>query len=176
VCYDVCHQSVEFEDVAASIAALDNADIRINKVHITCAIELLNPATNDDGRRVLAQYVEPRYLHQTMARTSEGKVLREVDLNNRLALEPPSEFRNAESWRVHFHVPVDAQTLGPLQTTRPDLERALRAVAALTYAPHLEVETYTWEILLAGRKTPFVDGFTRELVATRELINSIVSA
>ncbi len=35
VCYDVCHQSVEFEDVAASIRELGDHDIRINKVHIT---------------------------------------------------------------------------------------------------------------------------------------------
>src|SRR5579884_1011270 len=37
LCYDVCHQAVEFEDVAASIRALDEAGVRINKVHISCA-------------------------------------------------------------------------------------------------------------------------------------------
>ncbi|MEX2287878.1 MAG: metabolite traffic protein EboE [Planctomycetaceae bacterium] len=173
LCYDVCHQSVEFEDVTASIAAIDAAGIRINKVHITCAVELTNPAGNEPGRKALARYVEPRYLHQTFARTADDSVLREVDLSERLALEPPPEFLQADSWRVHFHVPVDAEQLGPLSTTRPDLRRALRAVANLTYAPHLEVETYTWEVLPDGNKTPLVDGLTRELLATRALLAEI---
>src|SRR5690606_20752504 len=43
VCYDVCHQSVEFEDVAASIQSLTAANIRINKLHITNAIEVAHP-------------------------------------------------------------------------------------------------------------------------------------
>src|SRR5437588_518827 len=37
LCYDVCHQAVEFEDIPASIRRLTAAGVRINKVHITCA-------------------------------------------------------------------------------------------------------------------------------------------
>jgi hypothetical protein len=170
LCYDVCHQSVEFEDVADSIAAIDKADVRINKVHITCALELPNPANNQEGRQALARYAEPRYLHQTFARTPDGRVLREVDLNERLALDPSEEFMHADCWRVHFHVPVDAEQLGPLATTRPDLRRALQAVKNLTYAPHLEVETYTWDVLPETANTSLVQGLTREMTATRELL------
>jgi hypothetical protein len=173
LCYDVCHQSVEFEDVAASMAAIDAAGIRINKLHITCAVELKNPADNAPGRQALARYVEPRYLHQTFARAADGRILHDVDLSEGLALEPPTEFLQAEAWRVHFHVPVDVEELGPLSTTRPDLRRALQAVATLSYAPHLEVETYTWEVLPDGNKTPLVDGLTRELLATRALLSEI---
>lgn len=173
LCYDVCHQSVEFEDMAASITAIDRAGIHINKVHITCAIELANPAENIDGRRMLARYVEPRYLHQTLARTRAGEILRVVDLDEKTALEPSGEFLNADRWRVHFHVPVNAEQLGPLDTTRADLVRALSAVAQLDYAPHLEVETYTWQVLPGGEQTDLVQGFTRELVATREMLAAI---
>ena len=35
VCYDVCHQAVEFEDAAAAVGQLDAAGIRINKVQIS---------------------------------------------------------------------------------------------------------------------------------------------
>ena len=35
VCYDVCHQSVEFEDVAASIASLIEAEIRIPRLMVS---------------------------------------------------------------------------------------------------------------------------------------------
>ena len=38
LCYDICHQAVEFEDVAESIGQLEAAGVRINKVHITSAI------------------------------------------------------------------------------------------------------------------------------------------
>ena len=173
VCYDVCHQAVEFEDVDASIRGLADAGIRINKVHITCAIELECPAENRAGREALARYAEPRYLHQTLARAPGGQVLRLVDLSGKAALEPDAGFLTAERWRVHFHVPVDVERLGPLGTTRGDLKRALRAVASLDYAPHLEVETYTWEVLPDGPAADLVTGLMRELQATHTLLASI---
>lgn len=172
VCYDVCHQSVEFEDVAASIAALDREGIRINKVHITCALQLTNPMSNAEAREALAQFVEPRYLHQTFARLPSGDVRRVLDLTAELARTPPHEFAEADCWRVHFHVPVDAERIGPLETTRADLKRALAAIAHLSYAPHLEVETYTWNVLPGGDKPDLVTGLARELSATRELLGA----
>ena len=72
VCYDVCHQSVEFEDVQESIGRLQAADVRINKVHITCALRLENPGDKQEAREALAAYVEPRYLHQTFAQLPDG--------------------------------------------------------------------------------------------------------
>ncbi|NQV23823.1 MAG: metabolite traffic protein EboE [Rhodopirellula sp.] len=173
VCYDVCHQAVEFEDVSDSIQQLATEQIRINKVHITCAIRVENPASNEEARQALARYVEPRYLHQTMARVTDGSILRQVDLTEDTALAPPGRFASAEEWRVHFHVPVNAESLGPLQTTRGDLKQALAAVRDLDYSPHLEIETYTWEVLPDGRQTSLVDGLTAEVEATRTLLDGL---
>lgn len=170
VCYDICHQSVEFEDVAESIASLAREGIRINKVHITCALQITNPGTNPDAREALAHFVEPRYLHQTLARSPSGEVRRVLDLTTELARTPPAEFATADNWRIHFHVPVDAERIGPLETTRADLKKALVAVKQLTYAPHLEVETYTWNVLPGGDKPDLITGLTRELSATRDLL------
>lgn len=170
VCYDVCHQAVEFEDVARSIQTLDRAGVRINKLHITCAIELDRPADNVEARQALARYAEPRYLHQTLARSPSGEILRALDLTEELALQPDRPFLEADRWRVHFHVPVNAESLGPLRTTRAELKHALSAVAALEHAPHLEVETYTWEVLPDGRRVGLVEGLTRELTATVDLL------
>lgn len=170
VCYDVCHQAVEFEDVAASIRSLAAAEIRINKVHITCAIEIASPGSNPTALEALARYVEPRYLHQAFARTATGSIVKQVDLDTSLATSPPPEFRDASMWRVHFHVPVDAEHLGPLGTTRGELKRALAVIPELEYAPHLEVETYTWEVLPGGGTPNIVEGFTRELLATKRLL------
>lgn len=176
VCYDVCHQAVEFEDIPASIAELTHRGVRINKVHITCALQLDDPATNEEGRRELARYAEPRYLHQTFARTRGGQVLHAVDLTEQLALHPAKSFREADMWRIHFHVPVDADSLGPLRTTRPELRRALGAIAGLDEPPHLEVETYTWRVLPGGESVDLVEGLTRELVATRALLEELGTA
>ncbi|MGC1274899.1 MAG: metabolite traffic protein EboE [Planctomycetaceae bacterium] len=173
LCYDVCHQAVEFEDAAESIAAIRQADIRINKVQISCAIELARPAENAEGRQALAEYVEPRYLHQTFVRRPDGELIRLPDLAREFCLEPPASFLDAESWRVHFHVPVHETQIGPLATTRPQLESALAAIATLDYAPHLEVETYTWNVLPGGERLSIVEGIVAELAATRKLLGDL---
>lgn len=171
VCYDVCHQAVEFEDAAEAIGALESAEVRINKVQISCAIEL-EDATDAVGRAALAKFVEPRYLHQTMARGADGRVLRLPDLTTELTTQPTAEWLAATTWRTHFHVPVDAERIGILRTTRPELRRALAAIARLDYAPHLEVETYTWPVMPGSSPMSLVDGLARELIATRQLVQA----
>jgi hypothetical protein len=108
-----------------------------------------------------------------MARGTDGTIHRQVDLTEDAALSPLDSFATADEWRVHFHVPVNAESLGPLQTTRGDLKKALAAVRDLDYAPHLEVETYTWEVLPDGRQTSLVDGLTAEVEATRTLLDGL---
>ncbi len=148
VCLDVCHQAVEFEDLSHSIDLLEAAGIRINKLHITNAVELKDPANNTAGRQALLCYVEPRYLHQTYARFADGHVETRLDLTeDDINRSPADHFMQAAAWRVHFHVPIFAETLGPLSTTRQDLEAALRRINTLQYSPHLEVETYTWPVM-----------------------------
>ncbi len=148
LCLDVCHQAVEFEDLEHSIDQLESNGIRINKLHITNAVELQNPGNSDAGREALLSYVEPRYLHQTYARLADGTVHTRLDLTEEdIRRDPPDEFLQADCWRVHFHVPIYADTLGPLTTTRGDLEQAISRVAALPDAQHLEVETYTWPVM-----------------------------
>jgi sugar phosphate isomerase/epimerase len=172
LCYDVCHQAVEFEDVAQSIRAIDAAGIRINKVHASCALEIVRPRQNVEAREALRRYVEPRYLHQVIGHSPDGKLARAVDLSDEVIDSPPEGLADAPAWRVHFHVPVDAEKMGPLGTTRQALKDALAAVAALDYAPHLEVETYTWDVL-PGAGVDLVDGLTRELRATEGLLATL---
>jgi sugar phosphate isomerase/epimerase len=170
VCYDVCHQAVEFEDVADSLKSLDAAGIRINKVHITCAIDLDQPAENEAGRKMLAGFVEQRYLHQTFALFADGNIRTITDLTEDLCLNPPPHMADAIKWRIHFHVPVNADDLGPLGTTREELKIAVKTVAELDQTPHLEVETYTWSVMPGEEQPSLVDGFTQELQATLELL------
>lgn len=172
VCYDICHQAVEHEEIADSISALKQAEIRINKVHITCAVELRNPSENLEGRRFLAQFAEPRYLHQTFCRLN-GENVSQTDLTAEFALNPPDEWLQAERWRIHFHVPVHAESLGPLGTTRVELLQGLEAVRDLEYAPHLEVETYTWNVLPGETQPDILKGMSLELQSAAQVIDSL---
>ena len=178
VCFDVCHQAVEYEDISDCFRQLVADKVRINKLHITCALQLDNPADNVDGRKALANYAEPRYLHQTIAPAADGSQIRCIDLTPELALNPPQEFLNAPSWRIHFHVPVNAERVGPLATTRPQLLQALQQIPGLPYAPHLEVETYTWEVLPDAppmqSSERLILGLAEELRATNKLITELV--
>ena len=179
LCFDVCHQAVEFEDVSASIESLDQEGVRINKVHITNAIELADPAGNESGREMLKSFVEPRYLHQTCARYADGRMEWRDDLTA-ADLDPSdgNALLQADALRVHFHVPVYADSLGPLRTTRADLIAALKKVSQLDYAPHLEVETHTWPVMPGEEQTSdqpvtLQQRIARELQSAAELIDEI---
>jgi sugar phosphate isomerase/epimerase len=173
LCFDVCHQAVEFENVSHSIDLLVKNGIRINKVHITNAAELPDPANNSEGREALSRFVEARYLHQTYAQFSDGRVESRVDLLlEDIHRKPADDFLRADRWRVHFHVPIYADTLGPLKTTRPELAAALRRVSRLDYAPHLEVETYTWPVMPgdSADDVSLTDRIAMELKSAGELL------
>ena len=44
-------------------------------------------------------------------------------------------------------------------------------MAQLEYAPHLEVETYTWEVLPGAEPADLAAGLAREIVATQQIID-----
>lgn len=175
VCYDICHQAVEFENIPESIRQLTAAEIRINKIHITCAVELNDAQVNVKGREQLESFVEPRYLHQVFAKLPNQEMVSVTDLSKELCRQPVSGFEQARDWRVHFHVPVHLDQLGALGTTRHELKPALQAVSELLYAPHLEVETYTWGVSPGEAPTSLADGIAKELAATDQLLNELRS-
>jgi len=172
LCYDVCHQAVEFEDPVESLARLARHGVGIAKVQASCALELRD-ASDPRGREVLARFDEPRWLHQTTTRRADGTVVRAADLPEALRGPRSDEFaRPGEPLRVHFHVPVHrSEAIAPLATTRADLDRALRVVAAGRTTAHVEVETYTFDALPPElRAGDLVESLARELEWTRDLL------
>jgi hypothetical protein len=164
VCFDVCHSAVMFENPGESLRSLASSEIRIAKIQISSALELRSPKDRA-ARKFLAQFVEERYLHQTTGR-AEGRFEFADDLTTSLALMPTEEWKACESWRVHFHVPIHKTEIGPLNTTTWAVDEALAAANELSYAPDLEVETYTWDVLPAISRTGsegLVEGLTAEL-------------
>jgi sugar phosphate isomerase/epimerase len=175
VCYDVCHQAVEFEDVTASIKKLQTAGIRINKVHITNAVELRDPLKHPAAVEALKYFVEKRYLHQTFFKLRNKTIEHVVDLTPEVFASYEARWSEIESARVHYHVPIFHEQIGPLYTTRKELRQALGAVFELEYAPHLEIETYTWGVLpdqsgSMPAKPDLVDGMSQEFLTTYQLL------
>lgn len=165
LCLDVCHMAVNFEEPAETLAALATAGIPIHKVQLSAALQIAR--ADAVARERLTAFRDAVYLHQTVARavdgTANGRVRRFVDLPQ--ALESPGG--EDEEWRVHFHVPVFAEPEPPLGSTSGALDQLLAIHRDQPVAPHLEVETYTWDVLPAeacgAGAISVVDGIEREL-------------
>jgi sugar phosphate isomerase/epimerase len=141
VCYDVCHAAVEFEDPAKSVARLRAAGIHIAKLQLSSALKV--SAVNDTTAKALCAFDEPVYLHQTMERRDD-RITRYVDLDE--ALANVDQAMGAE-WRSHFHVPVFLEEMEHFATTQDFLREILALHLASPISTHLEVETYTWDVL-----------------------------
>src|SRR5262249_34918771 len=77
--------------------------------------------------------------------------------------------RGAREWRIHFHVPLFLERLGAFRNTQPYLKDLLARVRATAPTAHLEVETYTWDVLPEEhRRLPIDDAIARELAWVRE--------
>jgi sugar phosphate isomerase/epimerase len=145
LCYDTCHQAVQFENPEEALESLHQAGIPIHKMQLSSALEF-PPDSVGHSHFVRSQFVEPKFLHQTRVNTADG-VLDFDDLPQ--ALETGSEFFS-HPWRVHYHLPIHADSLlenAAVRTTREDMLRALRYALKHNLTSHYEVETYTWGIL-----------------------------
>jgi len=145
LCYDCCHQAVEFEDLGESLETFRSQGIPIAKVHLSCALIVPGPANNPEGIKELLSFDEERYLHQVVAQSNgRNKTLRDLDEFNTATL---AEWRNYPEWRCHFHVPIFLEELTNLRTTQPQLRDAIDFLNRTHYCRHLEIETYTWLVI-----------------------------
>jgi hypothetical protein len=99
------------------------------------------------------------YLHQVVQKSS-GALRRFVDLPQALADAAAA----GGEWRVHFHVPVFLEEMQHFGTTQAFLAEILRLHRAAPISRHLEVETYTWDVLPASyRNVSLSSAIAREL-------------
>lgn len=158
LCYDVCHAAVEFEDPRASIATLRAAGIGVFKLQLSAALRVAHFGAQ--SARQLAEFAEPVYLHQVVRRAN-GALERYVDLPQALAAAASAE---GSEWRVHFHVPIFLERMEHFDTTQAFLAEILRLHRENPISAHLEVETYTWDVLPeAYRKADLSAAIAREL-------------
>ena len=169
VCYDVCHFAIVYEEPAETFAKFEAAGIRIGKIQISAALKALIPTTAN-GRfslgKKLQSFVESTYLHQVVAKDVTGKFKSYADLPQ--ALETLGETTEQE-WRIHFHVPVFLENYGSLTSTQDTISIVLKEILSNPeITRHLEVETYTWEVLPEDTRLSLGESIARELAWVRE--------
>jgi sugar phosphate isomerase/epimerase len=162
VCFDACHMAVEFEDAAAGLRALGRAGIRVGKVQVSAGLRV----RMDPGDRALVDALRPFaegvYLHQVVERR-DGRLVRYLDLPEALDAAQ-RDGAGPREWRIHFHVPLFREELGRFASTQDYLRGVLGLLRQEAHAPHLEVETYTWDVLPeAFRREDIASAVAREL-------------
>lgn len=163
LCYDVCHFAIGYEDHAVVLKELKAKGIRVGKIQISAALKA-NLDQSIEQRAAIKnsfqKFNEPTYLHQVVALKSDGQVIRYSDLTPALA---DFDHHDVIQWRAHFHVPISVQDIGALQSTQQDIIELLELQKNEPFTDHLEVETYTWEVLPEQLKIPIAESISNEL-------------
>ncbi len=163
LCYDVCHFAIVYEKPKEVFLQLKTEGIRIGKIQISAALKADLPQESEQReglRKALAPFVESTYLHQVVEKDSTGNLTHYPDLPQ--ALENLNNSK-ANQWRTHFHVPVFLSSYGRLQSTQEDIVEVFEYLNKEKITNHLEVETYTWEVLPGDIQLEIVDSIVREL-------------
>lgn len=163
ICYDVCHFAVVYEKPLEVFAAFKAEGIKVGKIQISAALKVDLPADAGQRRRIrslLLPFAESTYLHQVVAREADGQLTPYRDLP--IALNRLSQTQS-EEWRIHFHVPVFLEHYGQLYSTQQDILEVLALLSKEKITNHLEVETYTWEVLPEDINLNLTHSIIREL-------------
>ena len=143
--YDCCHLAVEYEEPQAAIKRFTSNGIRISKLHFSSALKVI---PTKQAREALRPFVDSVYFHQVIARNASGTFTRYPDLNEALDGIGASKLETEEEWRIHFHVPLHCRPSQHFDTT---VDHLLGVMDLLkedpTICSHIEMETYTWEVL-----------------------------
>jgi len=170
VCLDACHAAVEHERASEAVAALRRAEIPIAKVQLSAGLRVAS--VDPQARAALAGLAEDVYLHQVVARSGDA-LIRYVDLPEALA----ATARDGEEWRIHFHVPIFANSFGAFASTQDFLIELLAEHAREPLSDHLEVETYTWGVLPPALRTSTVEqSIQRELIFCTDTLSALAGS
>src|SRR5688572_5562957 len=159
VVFDIGHQSVGYEDIPTSLQKLVDHGIKVTKLQEAASMSM--PEVTQKTVDALQAYAKTVYLSQTCEK-KDGKTTWYLNLED--AFEAFKKDPGPREWRTHFHVPVFLDDLGPFRTTRFALEQALAFHKKTPLSDHLEIETYTWDVLPSHLKTgDIVEYVTREI-------------
>ena len=144
----------------AACEALRRAGIAVPKLQLSAALRIAGSVPRPQPQ--LRPFDEPVYLHQVIERAGER-----LDPPPRPAAGAGRRWTRASGaeWRVHFHVPIFLRRAAALldHAGLPP-RRSWRCTGKQPISPHLEVETYTWDVLPARyRQAGVASAIAREL-------------
>jgi sugar phosphate isomerase/epimerase len=161
ICFDCCHFAVEFEDPVDAMNRIRAAGIKIGRIQLSSAIDVT--VSGDRARKAsvaqrLRPFADTTYLHQVVE-------LQQRELRHFPDLPQALETIDADTpkiWRIHFHVPLFTSTYGVLGSTQEYVAAVLRHALHTRATNHLEIETYTWDVLPADLKMDLLESIARE--------------
>jgi hypothetical protein len=160
LCFDCCHFAVEFEEPADALRRLSSAGIRIGRVQLSSALDVRFPAAAAQATALakeLGAFADTTYLHQVVEQTGDG-LRRYPDLDVALA----NRSATSSEWRIHFHVPLFAREYHAFASTQDYVRKVLGLATERPFTTHLEIETYTWDVLPPGLKFDLGESIGRE--------------
>lgn len=164
IVFDIGHQSVGFENITYSLTKIRSAGIPIFKLQE--AASLWVERLTADKLTALRRFTDTIYLSQTSLK-QDGKITKFLNLGEALDFYEANPVET--EMRTHFHVPVFLEEIGPFRTTRFGVQEALKMHRESPLSDHLEIETYTWDVLPPALLTgDIVDNVTRELEFVRD--------
>jgi hypothetical protein len=150
--YDTCHLAVEFEEPKEALGALIENGIKISKLHLSSALKV---KPTPEARGALARFADDIYLHQVIVQRADKSGLKYRDLGDALVREPGTD--DSSEWRIHFHVPLHSAPTPLFDNTTDHLVGVLDMLSSNPkMCSHLEMETYTWEVLPQELKSRYV--------------------
>ena len=165
LCYDICHYSLAFEEPTYTFGQMKKEGINIGKIQVSSALKIIFDKENEDQIwKSLERFNEPTYLHQvTEKRDGKVRVYNDLPmvLNNRKA---------HQELRAHFHVPIFLERFDDLYSTQDQIIKTLDYLKEHSITEHLEVETYTWDVLPETLKVDLGQSIIRELIWLKERI------
>lgn len=143
--YDCCHLGVEFEEAGAALGGFREAGVRLSKIHLSNALKV---RPGPETLEALGAFQDAVYFHQVVARAADGSLTRYADLPDALSPAATSGQQPFEEWRVHYHIPLHSPPTELFDTTADHLLGVLDELGREpSLCSHLEMETYTWEVL-----------------------------
>lgn len=174
ICHDICHSAVMAEDQKLAIELDRQLGIRVGKVQVSSAIRVDWVGKSPEERALaleqLGLFAEDRYLHQTLVIKSDGSKELFEDLPKLLTRVRNGQMQWVDGcqWRIHFHVPIYAERLGAIDSTRGEILKFFDCVREhgdwFDGSEQYEVETYAWSVLPKSLASESLDvGISREL-------------
>ena len=175
LCFDICHQAVMQENICESVEVLDSAGITLGKVQVSSAIHA-DCESFEEKRAALKAFAEPKYLHQVSGTNPQGRWYFADDLPDAF-----QQLQNANPWWIHYHVPIQLEQFCSdnniaLSTTQHAIVEFFRTIARTGQHPHVEIETYTWQVLPESQRPVDTPGLVQGLCAERAWLVKLLTS